>query len=136
MAAGLEVFGHLTILADDESRLRVEFRDDVVALKLPDLRTALALRRRLPRPRRRAWLQRLVAESARAGLELQIWIGGRQVGRLAADARPCWIAARLGLDPMELRVRPILAMLVRQPLAPDASQIARAPRDGRAEPSS
>src|SRR5512135_682081 len=101
------------ILADDD-RLRVEFLGDVVALDLPDLRTALALRRKLPRCERRAWLRRAQATLARADLELQVWVGRQQVGRLAAGTRPGRVAAWLGLDPMELKVRPLLTPVARR----------------------
>lgn len=135
MAAGLEVLGHLTILSDDEDRLRVEFRGDIVALELPDLRRALAIRRKIPRLQRRAWLRRVQAALARAGLELQVWIGRRQVGRLAAGSRPGRVATWLGLDPMELRVCLILAMLARRRLTPGPGDDGAKPPDSRAEPS-
>src|ERR671912_572010 len=113
MTAALDVLGHLTILADGGRPLRVEFRGDVVALELPDLRAALALGGRMRRPERRAWLRRVQAALGRAGLELHIRVGRRQVGRLAADTRPGRLAAWLGLDPVELKVRPVLALLGR-----------------------
>jgi hypothetical protein len=113
MAAALDVLGHLTILADGGRPLRVEFRGDVVSLEIPDLRAALALRGRMRRPERRAWLRRVQAALGRAGLELHICVGRRPVGRLAADTRPGRLAAWLGLDPVELKVRPVLAMLGR-----------------------
>src|SRR5918998_6484035 len=111
MAAALDVLGHLTIVADGGRPLRVEFRGDVVALEIPDLRAALALRGRMRRSERRAWLRRVQAALGRAGLELQVRVGRRLVGRLAADTRPGRLAAWLGLDPVELKVRPVLAML-------------------------
>ena len=137
MAAGLEVIGNLTIVADDESRLNVEFHGNLVVFELPDVRTALALRRRFPRLERLAWLERLRAEATRAGLELQVWVGGRQIGRFAAETRTGWVANRLGLGPIELRVRSVLAALARSPLKPSPThhEDARVPRDGRAEPS-
>ena len=107
------MLGHLTILADGVRPLRVEFRGDVVALEVPDLRAALALRSRMRRPERRAWLRRVRAALGLAGLELHIRVGRRQIGRLAADTRPGRLAAWLGLDPMELKVRPVLAPLAR-----------------------
>ncbi len=113
MTAALDVLGHLTILADGGRPLRVEFLGDVVALEIHDLRAALALRGRMRRPERRAWLLRAQSALGRAGLELHIRVGRRQVGRLAADTRPGRLAAWLGLDPMELKVRPVLAMLAR-----------------------
>ena len=48
-----------------------------------------------------------------AGLELHIRVGRRPVGRLAAGTRPGRLAAWLGLDPIELKVRPVLALLAR-----------------------
>src|SRR3954447_21560048 len=113
MAAGLDVLGHLTILAEGRLSLDVEFRGDVVALEIPDLRAALALRGRMRRPERRAWLRRVQAALGRAGLELHIRVGRRRVGRLAAGSRPGRLAAWLGLDPVELKVRPVLALLAR-----------------------
>ena len=113
MAAALDVLGHLTILADGGRPLRVEFRGDVVSLEIPDLRAALALRGRMRRPERRAWLRRVQAALGRAGLELHIGVGRRPVGRLAAGTRPGRLATWLGLDPIELRARPVLALLAR-----------------------
>jgi hypothetical protein len=107
------VLGHLTIVADGGRPLRVEFRGDVVSLEIPDLRAALALRGRMRRRERRAWLRRVQAALGRAGLELHIRVGRRPVGRLAADTRPGRLAAWLGLDPVELEVRPVLALLGR-----------------------
>ena len=113
MAAALDVLGHLTIVADGGRPLRVEFRGDVVSLEIPDLRAALALRGRMRRGERRAWLRRVQAALGRAGLELHIRVGRLQVGRLAAGTRPGRLAAWLGLDPVELKVRPVLALLAR-----------------------
>ena len=113
MATALDVLGHLTIVADGGKPLRVEFRGDVVALEIPDLRAALALRGRMRRPERRAWLHRAQGALGRAGLELHIRVGRLQVGRLAAGTRPGRLAAWLGLDPVELKVRPVLALLAR-----------------------
>ena len=113
MAAALDVLGHLTIVADGGRPLRVELRGDVVSLEIPDLRAALALRGRMRRPERRAWLRRVQAALGRAGLEMHIRVGRRPVGRLAAGSRPGRIAAWLGLDPVELKARPVLAMLGR-----------------------
>src|SRR3954468_7694713 len=113
MAAGLDVLGHLTILADGGRPLPVEGRGDVVALEVPDLRAALALRGRMRRPERRAWLRRVQAALGTAGLELHIRVGRRQIGRLAAGTRPGRLAVWLGLDPVELTARPVLAMLAR-----------------------
>ena len=115
-AAPLAVLGHLTILGDDAGagRLSIEFRGGVVALELPDLRTALALRRKIPRAGRRAWLDRLRAALGHAGLEFLVEVGGLRVARLAADTRPGRLAAWLGLDPMEVELRPVLAILARR----------------------
>ncbi len=113
MAAGLDVLGNLTIHADGGRPIRVEFRGGVAALEIPDLRSALALRGRMRRPERRAWLRRVQVALGLAGLELQVRVGRRLVGRLAADTRPGRLATWLGLDPMELKVRPVLAALAR-----------------------
>ncbi len=113
MPPGLDVLGRLTILAEGGRPMRVEFLGEVVSLEIPDLRAALALRGRMRRPERRAWLRRVQAALGRAGLELHIRVGRRQVGRLAAGTRPGRLAAWLGLDPMELKVRAVLAMLAR-----------------------
>ena len=107
MPTALEVTGLLTVLGDSGS-LRVEFQDDVIALVLPDLRSALALRRKLPRGARRAWLLRARDLLARTGLELQVWVGGRKVARLAGGTRSGLLAASLGLTPMELTLRSFL----------------------------
>jgi len=114
MTAGLDVLGQLTILADGGTPFRVDFRGDVVALELPDLRTAFGLGGRMRRSERRAWLRRVQSALATAGLELHVRVGRRLVGRLAAGTRPGRLAAWLGLDPMELKVRPVLALLARR----------------------
>src|SRR3954453_347296 len=105
MAAALDVLGHLTILAHGGRPLRVEFLGDVVALEIPDLRATLALRGRMGRSERRAWLRRVQGAVGLGGLELPTRGGRRQVGRLAAGTRPGRLAAWLGLDPVELKVR-------------------------------
>ncbi len=110
MLRGLEVAGQLTVLADDGERIDVAFRGDVVTVSVADFRGLRGLRRRMPRPGR-GWLEQLRRELARAGLELQVWVGSRQIGRLAADSRAGRLARWLGIDPIELRIRSILAVL-------------------------
>lgn len=105
MAVPLDLAGHLTILAGDLP-IAVEFRGAVVEVRLPGLRPALAIGRRLGRARRRAWLRRLQAALGRADVELHIWVGRRRLGRLAGDSRPTRLAAWLGLDPIEIDRRP------------------------------
>ena len=105
MTERLEILGRLTILGEKADRFAVEFRGDVVALTIPNVRAALALRRKMSRPRRRAWLLRSQELLTRAGLELQVWIGGRQVARLGAVTRSGRLAAWLGLDPLEFTFR-------------------------------
>jgi hypothetical protein len=110
-AAGLEVVGHLSILADD-APLQVEFREGAIEVVLPDLRTALDLRKRFSRGERRAWARSVQSILARTGLELQVWMRRHQVGRLAATSRRRWLAVWLGVDPLELRIGAILATLL------------------------
>lgn len=111
LAAGVEVVGQLSILADD-APLHVEFRGGAIEVALPDLRTALNLYKRLSRGDRRAWTRSVQATLARTGLELQVWVRRHQVGRLAATSRQGWLAVWLGVDPLELRIGAILATLV------------------------
>jgi hypothetical protein len=122
-AAGLEVVGQLAILADD-APLQVEFRGGAIEVVLPDLRTALDLRKRLSRGERRAWARSVQSILARTGLELQVWVRRHQVGRLAATSRRGWLAVWLGVDPLELRTGAILATLLsRNPPAVDGGSV-------------
>lgn len=105
---GLDIAGHLSILADGDP-IDVAFRGSVVILTLPSLRTGLGLRKRLGLAGRREWIDRVQATLASAGLELEIRVRSRQVARLAAGSRRGWLATRLGLAPLELKVRAILA---------------------------
>ena len=115
MALTLDVDGRLTITAGD-APFQVEFRGDVVALVLPDLRAARTLGRTFTRLERRAWLRSFQALLGRTGLELQVWVGTRQVARLAGVTRTGRLAVWLGLDPLELQVRAVLATLARRRL--------------------
>jgi hypothetical protein len=110
-AAGVEVVGHLSILADDVP-LHVELEGGAIKVLLPDLRTALGLRKRFSRRQRRAWTRLLQTTLASAGLELQVWVRRREVGRLAGKSRHGWLAALIGVDPLELRIGAILASLM------------------------
>ena len=123
LTADVEVVGQLSILAD-ESPLQVDFRGGVIEVALPDFRTALRLVKRFSRGDRRSWMLSIQASLARAGLELQVLVRRRQVGRLAATSRPGWLARWLGVDPMELGTGTILASLVgRHPAAPDDARL-------------
>lgn len=104
MVDALELSGHLALLAGDDP-IEVEFRGDVIEIRFPGIREAWSLRRRLDRPGRRALLRQVQGLLGRADLELQIWVGRRRLGRLAADSRPTRLAAWLGLDPLELDTR-------------------------------
>jgi hypothetical protein len=114
MTAGLEVSGELTILAGAVP-LHVEFQGDVVSLELDDLRSARALGRILPQPKRRLWLDRLKQILDRAGLVLQIRIGHDEVARLGGNARPGRTARLLGLAPLQLHGRSLLLAFARRP---------------------
>ncbi len=110
-AVGLEVVGQLSILADNLP-LQVEFKGSVVQIVLADLRTAFELRKSLGRGERRARFLGLQSLLARSGLELQVWVRSRQVGRLSGKCRPGFAAFLLGMDPFELRLRSILETLL------------------------
>ena len=97
----LELAGGLDI-ESDAGLLHVAFRGDVVALELPDLKSARRLGRLMRRGPRRAWLRRTDHMLAQAGIVLQVWVASRQVGRLGAGTRPSRLARWLGLDPLEL----------------------------------
>ncbi len=119
LPADLEIVGQLSILAD-ESPLQVDFRGSVIEVALPDLQTALRLAKGVSRGDRRSWMRSIQASLARAGLELQVSVGHRQVGRLAAKSRSSWLARLLGVAPMELKTGTILASLFgRHPAASD-----------------
>ncbi len=119
LAAGLDVVGHLSILADDAA-FQVEFGADAVEVVLPDLRTALHLFKTFSRDDRRAWARSVHSVVARTGRELRIWVKHRQVGRLAAASQRGWLAAWLGVDPLEVNTGAVLATLLGQkPPAPD-----------------
>ena len=112
-AAVLDLAGRLTILAD-EAPLQVDFRRATIEVVFPDLWTALRLRGRFSRGDRRAWANSFRSMTALTGLELRVWVGGLQVGRIAATSKPGWLAVWLGLDPLELRIGAILATLLGQ----------------------
>jgi hypothetical protein len=124
LAAGVEVIGQVSILADD-APLHVEFRGGVIEVVLPDFRTAFHLRQRLSRGKRRVWARTVQSTLALMGLELQVWVRRHQVGRLAAASRQGWLAIWLGVDPLEVRLGAILATLVSRdrPAFDDASVV-------------
>lgn len=113
MTHALDVAGQLAILADGHP-LQVDFRGDVIAVVLPDRGAALALGRMLPRSGREAQIVVLQQGLARAGLVLEIWIGSRRVARLSDASRAGRLTSWLGLGPMEISLRPLLASLVRR----------------------
>lgn len=120
---GIEVAGQLAILADDHP-LHVEFAGDAVVVVFPDLRSALRLRRSFARGQRRALWESLRSTLARTGLELRVQVRDHEVGRLASTSRRNWLASWLGVDPLELKSRAILAALVgREPPASDPRQM-------------
>ncbi len=121
MIRGLEVMGHLSLMAGDQP-IRVDFRGDVVAVELAGVRTALALRRRLTRAERIQWLDRTRALLERSGLELQLWVGSRMVGRMTGASRPRWASRLLGLGPVELNLGRFLSR--RRPEDPEENGIA------------
>ncbi len=111
LAAGLDVVGRLSILADD-APFQVEFRGSTIEIVIPDLRTVLHLRRRFSRGERRAWAKSLRSMMALTDLELRVWVRGRQVGRIAPSSKQGWLAVWLGVDPLELSIGAILATLL------------------------
>lgn len=111
-APALDLAGHLSILADGQP-LDVEFRGDVVAILLPDLRSARSLWRKLPRTDRRAGMGRLREGLTRSGLGLEVWVGRHRVVRLAAGSRPGRIASWVGLDPAEVGLGALAALFAR-----------------------
>jgi len=116
-AGGVEIVGQLSILADDEP-LEIEFRGSVIVLALPDLTTALRLRRKLSRGERRLWTRRLQSTMAGTGLELQVWIKRRQIGWLAASSRGGWLATCFGVAPIELNIGALLATVASSAASP------------------
>jgi hypothetical protein len=111
LAAGLDVVGRLSVLTDDMP-FQVDCQGSTIDVILPDLQTALRLRKRLSRVGRRAWATSLRSTMALSGLELRVWVCGRQVGRIAATSKRGWLAFWLGLDPFELSISALLAALV------------------------
>lgn len=112
-ASALDVVGQLSILADD-APIDVEFRGDTIVVTVPDLATGSRIVRRLPLRDRRAWGNRLAAILARAGLEVQVWVGDRQVAGLKPGASQGLVARWLGVGPLDIRFRAILASLFRR----------------------
>jgi hypothetical protein len=117
LADGLDVVGQLSVLADDDTPFSVEFRGGVIAVLLPDFGTARRLRARPAsgKGERRAMIRRIQSILARSGLELQVWVRGRRLGRLTGSSRSTRLASLLGVDPMEIRIRDILAALAGRP---------------------
>lgn len=116
-ADGLEVVGRLTVTADD-TPFEVRFEGSRIVVQIPDLRAANRLRKTASGRDRTARLLALQTFLARAGLELSLLIHGRVVGRLSAASRTGWIAARLGVAPVQLGFLPILAVLFRRRRGP------------------
>ena len=110
LAAGIEVVGRLSILADD-APLDIEFRGGAIEVALPDLRTALALRTRFSRAERRAWTRSVQSLLAHTGLELRFRVSRHQIGRLSATSRRGRLSAWLGVDPLELNLGAIASAL-------------------------
>jgi len=113
MLQALDVAGLLSILANGRP-LHVEFRGDVVAVVLPDASAALALRRMIPRSGGDAGVRAIQEALARSGLTLEVWIGSSRVARLSGDSRPGRIGSWLGLGPVEIALRPLIASLARR----------------------
>lgn len=111
LAAGLDVVGHLSILADD-APFQVDFRGATIEVVFPDLRAVFRLRKGFSRGERRALANSARSMMALSGLELRVWVRGRQVGRLAARSKRRWLESWLGVDPLELRIGAILATLL------------------------
>ena len=124
-ADGLEVVGRLTVTADD-TPFEVRFEGSRVVVQIPDLRAANRLRKTATGRDRTARLLALQEFLARAGLELSVLVHGRVVGRLSAASRTGWLAARLGVAPVQLGLLAILAAVFRRSrgattLPPDSS---------------
>ena len=124
LAAGLDVVGQLSILADD-APFQVNFRGATIEVVFPDLRAVFHLRKWFSRGERRAWVSSARSMMAFSGLELRVWVKGRQVGRLAATSKRSRIASWFGVDPLELRIGAILATILNQRrYTPDAEAVA------------
>ena len=111
LAAGLDVVGQLSILADDAT-FQVDFRGATIEVLFPDLRAVFHLRKSFSRGERRAWASSVRSMMDLSGLELRVWVRGRQVGRIAATSKRRLLASWLGVDPVELRIGAILATLL------------------------
>ncbi|KAJ3060757.1 hypothetical protein HK102_009370 [Quaeritorhiza haematococci] len=108
------------------TRDNVDLRGATIDVVLPDLRTALHLRKRFSRDQRRAWASSTRSTMALTGLELRVWVRGRKVGRIAATSKRSRLAAWLGVDPLELRSAAILAALLgRNSPAPGGGTVTR-----------
>ena len=108
--AGLEVAGQLSVLADG-APLEVTFRGDGIDVHVPDLVTAMKVRRTLKTARKGDRMRSVQNALARAGLELRFFIGGRRFGRLSSASRRGWLAALLGVAPMEVSAGAFLGSL-------------------------
>ena len=117
LASRLDVAGQLSVLAGDVP-IDVEFRGDVIVVTLPDLRAATRVLQQIPTRDRRAWGRRMVEVLARSGLEVQIWTQGRQIAELKPGQTPGLLARWLGVGPLGLRFRAILASMFGRPPAP------------------
>ena len=118
VAAGLEVVGRLSILADDAPFL-IEFREAKLRSYFPTfgLRfiSGRSFREVSGEPGQTSYVRPWAGRISNFGS------GGkrRQIGRLVAMRRDGWLAFLLGVDPLELRIGAILATPIGQDLASD-----------------
>lgn len=106
---GLDVAGQLD-LAIDSFTCTAMFKGDVIVLALPDVRTALALRTRLPQAI--PMLRQAQPYLGQAGLQIAIEIAGRRVGQFREGLASNWLSRRLKIDPFRIEARGLLAALL------------------------
>ncbi len=106
---GLELIGQIDLTIDSVPCL-ARFEGERIILAVPDVKSALALRSKLPLALET--LRQVEPRLDEAGLELLLEIGGHRVGRLRKGLAPNWLSRRFKLAPFRLEPRGMLAALL------------------------
>lgn len=123
----LEIEGEF-LLEFDGGHARIDIRDDVVDIQIPDHRAALAMMRQVPSSTRRDALLRADVAMRDVGLVGRIRIGGRAVARFGGTDRPSPLARLLGVDPLSLSLFSLIGSVFGRKKSSMPSPADRGPR--------
>jgi hypothetical protein len=98
------------LLEFEGGQARIEIRDQVVDLRLPDARSALAIMRQVSPSTRREALQRADMQLRAVGLIGHVHVGNRLIAQLGGTDRAGLIARMLKVDPLALKLFSFLGM--------------------------